>query len=339
MDLNHDKQIQSLLCYHYTIRHAQCGQQSSHFCRPVKAKRWQFIAREQRRPASCPAQLPASIMLHHYASSVKILRYLLLVLWLAAGVGEALAAEPAGIGVVLGSDGQSIVVKDILADSPAARSKNIGVGDRIVAVAQGNEASVQVQGGNLRQALSSLRGPKGTTVRLTIVRAGAPESRPVAISFVRGELQALARWGDGVLLTNGTKAPEIQMVRLENGKPEHLSDYGGKIVVLEFWATWCGPCQAAMADLQTYFSKYPNWKENVVLVTASVDDTEHLAREHLKAKGWNKTHNVWVGSDAIRAYHVDGVPTTYVIDQAGKIAAADRTDIPGIVNRLSSRLP
>src|SRR2546426_4628686 len=39
MDLNHDKQIQSLLCYHYTIRHARCGNQSSHFSPPVKLKR------------------------------------------------------------------------------------------------------------------------------------------------------------------------------------------------------------------------------------------------------------------------------------------------------------
>ncbi len=234
--------------------------------------------------------------------------------------------ELGGIGVVLGLEGQSIVVKRILPDSPAAAQNTIHVGDRIMAVAQ----PVQVRNGQLKQALGLLRGPKGTTVRVTIVPFREDESRVRVVSIVRGELEEL--WGDGVLLTNGTKAPNIEMVVLADGKPERLSDYAGKIVVLEFWATWCGPCQQAMGDLQSYSAKYPDWQGKVVLIAASVDDDQDVARKHLRAKGWGQTHNVWVRTDALRAYHVDGIPTKYIIGRQGSIVAADPPDIAGIVN-------
>ena len=264
---------------------------------------------------------------------MRILKYLALVLWLTAGAPEAPGYEPAGIGVVLGVEGQNIVIKSILPDSPAAAQKDIHVGDKILAVAQDKEPPVQVQGGKLAQTVPLLRGPMGTTVRLTIVSAGEDDSRARVVTFVRGEVKALAGWGGGVLLTNGIKAPDIELVELTNGRPERLSKYSGKILVLEFWATWCGPCQEKMADLQSYSGKYPAWKDKVVLIAASVDKNEDVASKQVKAKGWSKTHNVWVGTDAIKAYQVEAIPTAYVIDRQGKILAANPRDIPGIVNQ------
>ena len=263
---------------------------------------------------------------------MRMLKYFALLLWVTARAAEVPDSKTAGVGVVLGVEGEHIIVKGILPDSPAAAQKSMRVGDKIVAVAQDKEAPVHLQSGKLAQAVPLLRGAPGTTVRLTIVPAGEDSSQARVVSFVRGELKALARWGDGVLLTNGLKAPDIEMVRLPNGGRERLSNYAGKIVVLEFWATWCGPCQPKMADLQRYVGKYPDWRGKVVLISASVDDSEAIPAKHLRDQGWDQTHNFWVGTDAIKTYHVEAIPTAYIINRQGKIVASNPVSIPDIVN-------
>jgi len=122
------------------------------------------------------------------------------------------------------------------------------------------------------------------------------------------------------------------MVGLANGKLERLSDFADRIVVLEFWAAWCGPCQPKVADLQTYSEKYSDWKGKVVLIIASVDDDQAAPTKHLKAKGWVQTHNVWLDTEAKRAFHINAIPTAYVIDRQGKIVAANPEDLPKVVN-------
>jgi thiol-disulfide isomerase/thioredoxin len=139
-------------------------------------------------------------------------------------------------------------------------------------------------------------------------------------------------WRDGVTLSKGSKAPDFEMVALANGARERLSDYAGKIVLLEFWATWCGPCQIKMAELQGYAGAYPDWKDKVIVIAASVDDNQDAAIKHLKAKGWDQTHNVWVGPGAIKACHLEGIPTVYVIDREGRIVAANPGELAGMVN-------
>jgi C-terminal processing protease CtpA/Prc len=130
---------------------------------------------------------------------MKMLKYLPLVLCLTAGAAAPADDEVAGIGVELGVAGQSIVVKRILPDTPAAAQKDLHVGDRIIAVTQDRGPAVQVQ--NLMQTARSIRGPKGTTVRLTIIPSGEDDSHARVVSFVRGELKSL--WGDGDYFAGG----------------------------------------------------------------------------------------------------------------------------------------
>jgi len=110
-----------------------------------------------------------------------------------ANVPEMPGARIVGIGVALGVYGENIIVGAILPGSPAAAQKDIHVGDRIIAVAQDTGPAVPVQSGTLAQAVGLIRGPAGTTVRLTIVSSGEDDSRARIVSFVRAELRTPPR--------------------------------------------------------------------------------------------------------------------------------------------------
>lgn len=128
-------------------------------------------------------------------------------------------------------------------------------------------------------------------------------------------------------LPPGTPAPEITFTALEGAKPMKLSDFKGKVVILDFWATWCGPCQEPMAELQKLSAAHPDWKDRVVIMPLSIDDALGTVRQHIDQRGWTNTFNVWAGEGGWQAkppvaFRVSGVPTTYIIDGTGKIAAA-----------------
>jgi thiol-disulfide isomerase/thioredoxin len=220
----------------------------------------------------------------------------------------------------------------VLPDTPAAASGGLHDRDQVLAMAEGDGAAVKLDGRGVGEVATMLRGKRGTTVRLTVVPAGKTEADARVVSIVRGEVKGL--WGDGKLLAKGDDAPDLSFTRLPGDEPDRIAEHRGRVLVLTFWASWCGPCQDEMAFLHDLPGKHPEWKDKVILIAASIDEDKQAAIKRLKEKGWDRTRNVWTDTKSLRTYHVSAIPTTYVIAADGKVAAANPRDLAEEVDKL-----
>jgi Thiol-disulfide isomerase and thioredoxins len=102
-----------------------------------------------------------------------------------------------------------------------------------------------------------------------------------------------------------------------------LDKFKGKIVLLDFWASWCGPCRAEMPTVKKIWSKYQ--KENFVLIGINLDDNRKAFDQYVKEEGvaWPQVYDGkgW-GNRIAQLYSVHSIPMTFLIDQQGIIRAA-----------------
>jgi len=129
-------------------------------------------------------------------------------------------------------------------------------------------------------------------------------------------------------LAVGTPAPDFELMDLD-GNSVKLSDFKGKIVVLDFWATWCGPCKKALPHMNEMSQTLKDQGVVVLGINASENrdkaiTTEAAAKEKVaKFMAENKytmrTLMNWDGK-VKEAYQVGGIPASYIIGKDGKIA-------------------
>lgn len=123
-------------------------------------------------------------------------------------------------------------------------------------------------------------------------------------------------------------APDFTLPTTD-GKMLKLSNYRGKVVIIDFWATWCPPCRKGIPDLIDIKKRYGS--KGVEIIGISVDtDTKDDVIPFMKEKGINYpivygNQNVYMQYGGIRA-----IPTTFVIDKEGKIVASYEGLVPKI---------
>lgn len=124
-------------------------------------------------------------------------------------------------------------------------------------------------------------------------------------------------------LQPGAEFPDFSETALD-GQPLSLSAHKGKVVLVDFWATWCGPCVAELPNVLAAYEKYHPKGLEIVGISADRDrnrletflkDNNVPWRQFFDGQGWN--------NKLVKAYGVHAIPATYLLDREGKIVAKD----------------
>ena len=124
------------------------------------------------------------------------------------------------------------------------------------------------------------------------------DSRPV-VRFVR----------------NPDRAPDFKLTALD-GKPLSLAALEGKVVLLNFWATWCGPCRAEIPDLVALQERY---KDRLQIIGLNVDDEEADIKQYVEETGINYPVAMTPNDVRIQFGGIPALPTSFVLDTEGRV--------------------
>lgn len=121
----------------------------------------------------------------------------------------------------------------------------------------------------------------------------------------------------------GETVPEIELPGIKDSIIR-LSSLNGKVVLIDFWASWCGPCRAANPYLQKLYSKYKDKGFEIFAVSLDTKSKEWLkAIKQDKLRYTQVIDNSGWRSNVAERYFVDQLPTNFLLDRAGRIVAID----------------
>lgn len=136
-------------------------------------------------------------------------------------------------------------------------------------------------------------------------------------------------------------APDFSLVD-QYGNTHKLSDYKGKIVFLNFWATWCPPCVGEMPHIEELYKEYKSSDEDVIILGVAIpnigqEGSKEDITEFLNSNGYTFPVVFDNTAEVIEQYGISAFPTTYIIDREGNIkgyipGAMDKSTMKSIIN-------
>lgn len=120
-----------------------------------------------------------------------------------------------------------------------------------------------------------------------------------------------------IIKLDENKAPDFALKSFD-GKTVKLSDYKGKVVIIDFWATWCPPCRKGIPDLISIQDEY---KKDVVIIGVSLDGEKTIKDVPGFVKSYAINYPIVYGNEKVVNDYggIEGIPTAFVVDKKGNI--------------------
>jgi cytochrome c biogenesis protein CcmG/thiol:disulfide interchange protein DsbE len=133
---------------------------------------------------------------------------------------------------------------------------------------------------------------------------------------------------------SGSPAPGFSLMA-RDGASATLRDHSGKVVLVDFWATWCEPCRASFPRYQALLARYP---DRVVVLGISEDDEEQGIDRFAEETGV-RFPLAWDGDKSVaQSYQISGMPTLFIIDQQGLVRFVHSGFRPGDEQQISAAI-
>ena len=111
----------------------------------------------------------------------------------------------------------------------------------------------------------------------------------------------------------------------------------GRVTLVDFWATWCPPCQAPMAHNQEMLEKHADWEGKVRIVGVSLDQAIEPIKQRVDDKGWHKVEHYWRNANNLSEWNFKGIPHVALMSKDGKIVFKGHpmsTNLEDEINKL-----
>lgn len=159
---------------------------------------------------------------------------------------------------------------------------------------------------------------KGSSSTLMILSGFALVGLAVGLAFFNAPSESVtsiagASMTPGVAPLVGSPAPDFELAVLDGGR-QRLSDLRGRVVLVNFWATWCNPCRLEMPDLQ---ARADRWRDQLAVLGVDFDEPEADVRAFRDELGLTFPLLLDPGAKVQELYRVVGYPTTVFVDEQG----------------------
>ncbi len=136
--------------------------------------------------------------------------------------------------------------------------------------------------------------------------------------------------------TLGDQAPQFSLPQLNNGHIVELTDYRGKVIYLDFWASWCPPCRVSIPEIESMQKTLSN--EDFEVLAINLDKDKHAARQFLKRFPVSYTVLSDINGKVAKDYALPGMPTSYVVSKNGEVTMVHKGFKSGDMAKISAHI-